>query len=149
MKPPGKGEPRRRPPTAYDRIISGRLRSGQTPSYLNAKESQNQTVRPPHFLPPLHAKSEFNSISILDEETYSPLHLSYQPENMICPSCRRIIKTATVSSTSRVSILLTAGLCLLGCCLCACLPSFLDSLKYVRHSCPRCKVLIGAYDPDI
>ena len=151
MRPPTTGGPRRAPPTAYDRIMSGRISSGLAPRHSQAKgyKNMNHQVRSPHFLPPLNPKNEFNSISSLEDKTDTPVHLTYQPENMICPSCRRIIQTMTVSSTSRVSVLLTAGLCLLGCWCCACLPACLDSLKMVRHSCPKCKELIGVYDPDI
>ena len=146
LRAPGLGVPRRAPPTAYDRVISGRINSGIISSHTN---KEDYPTRAPHFLPPLDCKSSLDSLPYLEYPTESNQSLSYQPEHMICPSCRRIIETVTKSSTSRVSILLTAGLCLLGCWVCICLPSCLDSLKTVKHSCPKCKVLIGIYDPVI
>ena len=146
MRVPGEGVPRRAPPTAYDRIISGRLRSGITRTHTNKEQYPK---RAPHFLPPLDSKSSLNSLTWWEYRADTPPHLTYLPEHLICPSCRRMIQTVTVSSMSRVTILLTACLCLMGCWLCVCLPSCLDSLKTVKHSCPRCKVVIGVYDPDI
>ena len=136
-----------RPPTAYDRIMSGRISSGIVHQHSKTQTSAKiiPQPRPPHFLPPLNPKTEFNSISSMEDKPSTQLHLTYQPKNMICRSCQRIILTHTVSSTSRVSVLLASGLCLLGCWCCACLPFCLESMQRVAHSCPKCKVAIGVY----
>ena len=144
MRPQTTGGPRRAPPTAYDRIMSSRISSGMYPSQTHFESPEN----PPTFLPPIQTP-ELRSLAHSTSKSISPIELSYQPENMICPSCRKIILTSTSSSTSRFSVLLSAWLCLLGCWCCVCLPACLDSLKTVKHNCPKCKTLIGIYDPHI
>merc|ERR1719206_1100006 len=99
LRAPGEGVPRRAPPTAYDRIISGRLRSGITQAHTNTEQ---YPMRAPHFLPPLHSKSSLNSLTWLEYKTDPLPHLNYLPEHLICPSCKRMIETVTVSTMSRV-----------------------------------------------
>ncbi|XP_012253223.2 lipopolysaccharide-induced tumor necrosis factor-alpha factor homolog [Athalia rosae] len=64
---------------------------------------------------------------------------------MTCPTCRADIKTTTVSDHQASAHICCIILCLLGFCLCSCLPYCMSAFMSVHHSCPNCKTYIGTW----
>ncbi|XP_046664050.1 lipopolysaccharide-induced tumor necrosis factor-alpha factor homolog [Homalodisca vitripennis] len=74
-----------------------------------------------------------------------PLLVGPQSLRTTCPNCRTDIRTSTAKQSRRIAHLFCLGLCFIGCCLCSCIPYCMDSMKEVRHTCPKCKAYLGTY----
>ena len=68
-----------------------------------------------------------------------------QPIEMTCPHCRALILTRTETQTSAMQWIFSCILCVFLCCCCAAIPLCIESLKDVKHYCPRCNQFLGRY----
>ncbi|XP_055374580.1 uncharacterized protein LOC129607554 [Condylostylus longicornis] len=64
----------------------------------------------------------------------------------VCPACEKNIKYGYVTETNWSTHLLAAVLCIMGCCICSCIPYFVDSCKTRHYYCPNCRVYLGTYN---
>nr|CAD7266624.1 unnamed protein product [Timema shepardi] len=74
-----------------------------------------------------------------------PVALGPKPAKISCPVCRNNIKTSTTTENQAGAHVACLLMCLLGFCLCSCVPYCMDSCKKVRHICPNCKSYLGTY----
>nr|CAD7404341.1 unnamed protein product [Timema cristinae] len=74
-----------------------------------------------------------------------PVSLGPKPAKISCPVCHNNIKTSTTTENQTGAHVACLLMCLLGFCLCSCVPYCMDSCKKVRHLCPNCKSYLGTY----
>lgn len=88
-----------------------------------------------------------NTADELPQVMFQQLVGSY-PMRMTCPYCRSKIMTGTRCKVSIEQKLCCILLCLLGCCLCSCIPCMIRRMCDVEHICPVCKKSVGIYYPQ-
>lgn len=105
----------------------------------------SQSTSQPHF------NAEPNSVPSVPRPEVRIFHhhlvyaLASNPVKMACPTCHADIKTTTISDHQPSAHICCIVLCLLGCCLCSCLPYYMSAFMNVHHFCPNCKNYIGTW----
>ena len=146
VAPPTAG-PRRAPSTA-DKVLSMRMTQGLDKTVITTSIPPRAPFHlPPMTAPPYRPSNNFPNHRQTFLKPQEPL--SYFSARLTCPYCYRPVQTKTVSSDSCMAIFLSSTLCILGCWCCVCLPFCLESLQKVEHSCPKCKMVIGTYNPGL
>jgi len=69
-----------------------------------------------------------------------------QPLTTTCPNCKEQIQTQIEQKTSGFAYILAGVICIVGFwCGCCLIPLAMDSLKDVKHTCPKCNAYLGMY----
>ncbi|XP_044018709.1 lipopolysaccharide-induced tumor necrosis factor-alpha factor homolog isoform X2 [Aphidius gifuensis] len=157
--PPPPPSPSALPPS-YEEAIATSIRMTNSPVNITSYTSR-LPLSTPYIQPTVHMPHPVNSEC--DTSSYSPppaypitsgirivrpprtYNLAPGAVKMQCPSCSLEIKTSTVSDHQPMAHFCCLILCILGCCLCSCLPYFMSAFMTVHHFCPRCKVYIGTW----
>lgn len=86
--------------------------------------------------------------TVVTQETVvlaGPLPVGRHPLRTTCPNCQKQIVTSIEVEYKCMAHLCCLLLFMGACCLCSCLPYFMDSMKFVKHTCPGCKAYLGTY----
>ncbi|NXS98139.1 LITAF factor, partial [Jacana jacana] len=87
-----------------------------------------------------------NPVTVQAAYGQQPVEFNIYPVLMCCPFCNQMIVTDLSYDPGVLTWLSCGLLCLLGCIAGCCLiPFFIDTLRDVIHSCPKCGARVGTY----
>jgi len=134
-------DPHRPAPPSYERTMG---QGGAPYPHQNIGMGPGMVSPPMQHVPP---PQQFSAVppSSTTVILTGAMPMGPDPANMRCPNCNMNITTTTVSENSSSAHIACILLFLFGCCLCSCIPYFMDAFKVVNHSCPNCKTFLGSY----
>ncbi|KAG5676625.1 hypothetical protein PVAND_006445 [Polypedilum vanderplanki] len=134
-------------PPSYNEAMNAPSAPPIDQNFMQQQHNWNQPTYPPHQ-PLIHQQPQIyqpppqQTVIVINQH----IQFSENPVSMICYQCNQQILTKTSYENNVINHMLAGILCFMGLwCGCFLVPYCIDSIKDVKHQCPKCNNFLGLY----